>query len=227
MTPLSPSEVHAVGSYGYGAVAIAVGIESIGVPFPGETTLIAAAIYAGTTHHLSIILVVAAAAFGAILGDNVGFWLGRQFGFPLLLRFGPAIRITPRRIKLGQYLFLRYGGAVVFFGRFVAVLRALAAFLAGTNQMTWPRFLFFNAAGGIVWASVYGFAAYYLGKEIHHLIGPVGIALAAIALGLIVTGVVFLHRNEQRLEAEAERAIPGEIGAKRCGQRADETSRQR
>ncbi len=123
MTPLSPSEVHAVGSYGYGAVAIAVGIESIGVPFPGETTLIAAAIYAGTTHHLSIILVVAAAAFGAILGDNVGFWLGRQFGFPLLLRFGPAIRITPRRIKLGQYLFLRYGGAVVFFGRFVAVLR--------------------------------------------------------------------------------------------------------
>lgn len=140
--------MHLIAQYGYGAVALAVGVESIGVPFPGETTLIAAALYAGATHQLNIVAVVAVAAIGAILGDNVGFLIGREFGFRLLVRYGHFIRMTKPRIKLGQYLFLRHGGKVVFFGRFAAVLRALAAFLAGANRMTWPRFLVFNAAGG-------------------------------------------------------------------------------
>ncbi len=174
---------------GYGAVFLAVGIESIGIPFPGETTLIAAAAYAGGTHKLNIAFVIAAAAAGAIIGDNIGFWIGREFGFRLLLRYGRYIGITERRIKLGQYLFRRYGGEVVFFGRFVAVLRALAAFLAGTNRMSWPRFLIFNAAGGIVWSGLYGIGAYALGKQIHRLAGPVGIVLGVIALILIVTGL--------------------------------------
>ncbi|MBV8613695.1 MAG: DedA family protein [Acetobacteraceae bacterium] len=205
----SPLLAHA----GYGAVMLAVGIESMGIPFPGETTLIAAAAYAGSTHKLSIVLVVAAAAAGAIIGDNVGFWIGREVGLRLLLRYGKYIRMTERRIKLGQYLFQRYGGVVVFFGRFVAVLRALAAFLAGTNRMTWPRFLVFNAAGGIVWSSAYGFGAYALGTQIHRLAGPVGIALGAVALVLIVCGFVFLRRHEHQLEDEAERALPGPVEA--------------
>lgn len=196
---------------GYGAVFLAVGIESIGIPFPGETTLIAAAAYAGTTHKLNIAYVIAAAAAGAITGDNVGFWIGREFGFWLLVRFGHYIRITDRRIKLGQWMFMRYGGAVVFFGRFVAVLRALAAFLAGANRMSWPRFLIYNAAGGIAWAGLYGIGAYELGKQVHRLAGPVGAVLSAIAIVAIIVGFLFLRRNEQRLEDEAERALPGPI----------------
>jgi membrane protein DedA with SNARE-associated domain len=208
---LSHAAAHAAAKFGYGAVGFAVGIESIGIPFPGETTLIATAIYAGASHHLNIVWVVAAAAIGAIIGDNIGFWIGREFGFRLLLRYGRYIRMTPPRIKLGQYLFMRHGGKVVFFGRFVAVLRALAAFLAGANRMAWPRFLIFNALGAIVWSSAYGFGAYFLGKAIHRLIGPVGIVLGVIAVIAIIIGIIFLRRNETRLEEEAERALPGPI----------------
>jgi membrane protein DedA with SNARE-associated domain len=204
---------HLLAHAGYGAVMLAVGIESIGIPFPGETTLIAAAAYAGSTHELNIWFVIAAAAVGAILGDNIGFWIGREFGFRLLIRYGKHIRMTERRIKLGQYLFRHYGGTVVFFGRFVAVLRALAAFLAGANRMTWPRFLFFNAFGGIVWSGVYGGGAYLLGKQVHHLVGPVGAGLGVLALILIVAGFLFLRHHEQQLEDKAERAFPGPLEA--------------
>jgi membrane protein DedA with SNARE-associated domain len=211
---LPHAAVHAAAKFGYGGVALAVGIESIGIPFPGETTLIAAALYAGASHHLNIVLIVAAAAAGAIIGDNIGFWIGREFGFRLLLRYGGYIRMTPKRIKLGQYLFMKHGGKVVFFGRFVAVLRALAAFLAGANRMSWSRFLLFNALGAIVWAALYGFGAYFLGKAIHRLIGPVGAVLAILAVIAIIAGFVFLRRNEARLEEEAERALPGPIKAR-------------
>jgi len=211
MSLLSPDVMHLIRQYGYGAVALAVGIESIGIPFPGETTLMAAAIYAGGTHRLSIALIVGAAAVGAIIGDNVGFWIGREFGYRFLLRYGRYVRITTPRIKLGQYLFLRHGGKVVFFGRFIAVLRALAALLAGANRMTWPRFLVFNAAGGIIWASVYGLGSYYLGQQLHHVLGPVGIGLLAVAAVLVVGGFVFLRRHEKRLEETAERALPGSL----------------
>ena len=208
MSLLPPEQAQAFGAYGYGAVALAVGLESLGLPFPGETTLLAAAVYAGATGRLDIALVISAAACGAILGDNLGFWLGREFGFRLLLRFGHRIRITPKRIKLGQYLFLRHGGKVVFFGRFVAVLRALAAVLAGANRMDWPHFLLCNAAGGIVWATLYGLGAYSLGTQVHHLVGPVGFGVAAVAVSLMVAGFLMLRRNEARLLAEAERALP-------------------
>src|SRR5438128_7679189 len=136
--------------------------------------LLVAAIYAGTTHQLFIPLVIVAAATGAILGDNLGFWVGREGGYRLLRRFGRYLRMEERRLKLGQYLFMKYGGKVVFFGRFVAVLRAWAAFLAGTNRMSWPRFLLFNALGGIMWATLYGMGGYLLGKNINRFTGPLG-----------------------------------------------------
>lgn len=148
--------MHLLATYGYLAVLLFVAIESTGIPFPGETMLLVAAIAAGTTHQLSIAWVIVAAAGGAILGDNLGFWVGREGGYRLLRRYGRYIRLEEHRLKQGQYLFLKHGGKVVFFGRFVAVLRAWAAFLAGTNRMRWPRFLLFNAAGGIVWATLYG-----------------------------------------------------------------------
>src|SRR5271165_4680343 len=141
----------------------------------------------------------------------LGFWIGRELGYGVLLRYGRYLRLTAPRIKLGQYLFLRHGGKVVFFGRFVAVLRALAAFLAGANRMTWLRFVTFNAAGGVVWAAAYGAGAYLLGEQVHRVLGPVGMGLLVVTLVLMVAGFVFLRRHENRLEAEAERALPGPL----------------
>src|SRR6266702_4227435 len=172
MFHLATSELmHFLTAYGYWAVLFFVAIESTGIPFPGETMLLVAAIFAGTTHRLSLPLVIVAAASGAILGDNLGFLVGREGGYRLLRRYGRFIRLDERKLKLGQYLFLKHGGKVVFFGRFIAVLRAWAAFLAGTNRMRWPSFLVFNALGGIVWATLYGLGGYLLGKNVHRLAG--------------------------------------------------------
>lgn len=200
-----------INTYGYWAVLLFVAIESTGIPFPGETMLLAAAITAGTSHQLHIWLVIAAAAAGAILGDNLGFWVGREGGFRLLRRYGYLIRVDERRLKLGQYLFQKHGGKVVFFGRFVAVLRAWAAFLAGVNRMEWPRFLVFNAAGGILWATIYGLAGYALGNNVHKLTGPIGIVSIVLAAIAIVGSFIVLRRNEKRLQEEAERALPGPL----------------
>ncbi len=173
--------------------------------------LIVAGIYAGKTHHLSLPLVIAAAAAGAILGDNLGFWVGREGGYRLLRRYGHYIRLDERKLKLGQYLFLKHGGKVVFFGRFIAVLRAWAAFLAGTNRMRWPSFLLYNALGGILWATIYGVGSYLLGNSIDRFTGPVGIAFIVLAILVMVAGFIFLQRNEHRLEDEAEKALPGPL----------------
>ncbi len=197
--------------YGYWAVLLFVAIESTGIPFPGETMLLVAAIYAGRTQRMSILLVIVAAAAGAILGDNVGFWVGREGGYRLLRRYGRFIRLDERKLKLGQYLFSKHGGKVVFFGRFIAVLRAWAAFLAGTNRMRWDRFLLFNALGASVWATVYGLGGYFLGDNVHRLTGPVGIVTIVLAVCLIIAFLLFLRRNEHRLEDEAERALPGSL----------------
>src|SRR5712691_8818966 len=205
--------MHLLATYGYWAVLLFVAIESTGIPFPGETILLVAAIGAGTTHQFSIALVIAAAATGAILGDNLGFWVGREGGYRLLRRYGRYIRLEERRLKLGQYLFMKHGGKVVFFGRFVAVLRAWAAFLAGTNRMRWPRFLFFNAAGGIVWATLYGLGGYLLGDTVHRLAGPGGIVTVVLAVLIIIAAFVIVRRNEQRLADEAERALPVSLDA--------------
>jgi len=202
---------HLLTTYGYWAVLVFVAIESIGIPFPGETMLLVAAIYAGTTHHLFIPLVIVAAASGAIVGDNIGFWVGREGGYRVLRRYGRYIRLDERKLKLGQYLFLKHGGKVVFFGRFIAVLRAFAAFLAGTNRMRWPRFLLFNAMGGMVWATLYGLGGYFLGNNVHRLTGIVGIVAGVLAALLIIGFLLFVRRNEHRLEEEAERALPGSL----------------
>ena len=202
-----------IAAYGYGLILLIVMLESLGLPVPGETTLITASIYAGATHDLSLLGIIAAAAAGAVIGDNIGFWIGENFGSRLLIRFGPRLGITPAKIKLGQYLFMRHGGKVVFFGRFVAVLRALAAFLAGTNKMPWPRFFVFNVAGGVVWATFYACAAYALGTRVHALAGPVGFSSLLLAAAFLVWLFMFMRRHEARLEQEAERAIPGPLAS--------------
>jgi membrane protein DedA with SNARE-associated domain len=202
---------HLLNMYGYLAVFVCITIESMGIPLPGETMLLAAAIYAGTTQQFSIQLVIVTAACGAILGDNLGFWVGRARGYHLLRRYGRYIHLNERKLKLGQYLFIKYGGNIVFFGRFVAVLRIWAAFLAGANRMSWTRFLFFNAAGGIVWATFYGLGGYLLGNNVHRLTGTVSIIAVGLAGVIILAFLLFLHRNEKRLEDEAERALPDSL----------------
>lgn len=212
MSLFSNGEVaHLISAYGYATVAGVVGLESVGFPVPGETALIAAAVIAGTTHALNIWLVIAAAAGGAILGGGVGYALGRWFGYRLMVRYGRYVRLTAPRLKLGQYLFQRHGAKVVFLGRFVAVLRALAALLAGASRMAWSRFLIANAAGSAVWATSYGLAAWGLGKGVDRLAEPVGIAIGAAVAVAVLVGLIHLRRHEARLEAEAERALPGPL----------------
>jgi membrane protein DedA with SNARE-associated domain len=202
---------HLLTTYGYWAVLLFVAVESIGIPFPGETMLLVAAIYAGTHHSFHLPLVILAAACGAILGDNLGYLVGRGGGYRLLRRYGHLVHLDDRKLKLGIYLFRQHGGKVVFFGRFVAVLRAWAAFLAGTSRMPWDRFLLFNAAGGILWATLYGCGGYVLGDNIYRLTGPVGVVSVVLAILAIVVSFIVLRRNEARIEDEAERALPGPL----------------
>jgi membrane protein DedA with SNARE-associated domain len=198
-------------TYGYWAVFVLIAIESMGVPLPGETMLIAASIYAGSNGGLHPVAVIVAAATGAILGDNLGYLIGREGGYRLLLRYGHLIRVDERRLKLGRYLFLRHGGTVVFFGRFVAVLRMWAAFLAGTHRMPWQRFLMYNAAGGAVWATAYGIGGYTLGSGLLRQGGWLGAASMVLALAVTIVVPIVLRRHERRLSAEAERAFPGSL----------------
>lgn len=200
-----------VAQYGYLTVFVIVGLESTGVPLPGETTLVAAGLYAGATHRLNIFGVVLAAAAGAILGDNLGYLVGHWGGYRLLVRYGRYIRLSEKRIKIARYLFLRYGGEVVFFGRFTAILRTYAAFLAGTTRMPWRRFLFYNAAGGVVWASVYGGGAYLLGRQIERVSGPLEIVFVLVGVVAVVVATLLIRRQEDRLAAAAERAFPGPL----------------
>jgi membrane protein DedA with SNARE-associated domain len=199
-----------IATYGYLAVFVVVAMESAGIPMPGETILVTAAIFAAEG-SLRIYGVIGAAALGAIIGDNCGYWVGREFGFPLVYRFGRYVRLDERRLKLGQYLFLKHGGKIVFFGRFVAVLRAFAAFLAGVNQFNWEKFFFYNAAGGIVWATIFGTGGYLLGRAFEHYARPVGIAVLIAAVAGAIFAARFIRYHEQALEEEAEKAFPGPL----------------
>jgi membrane protein DedA with SNARE-associated domain len=194
-------------TYGYALILLVVACESAGLPLPGETILVSAAIYAGTTHNLEIAWVVAAATCGAIVGDNVGFWLGRELGPRFLRRVGPTLGLDERRQRLGAYLFRRHGGKIVFFGRFVALLRAFAALLAGVNRLPPLRFFIFNAAGAVVWASIFGLGGYIFGKGIHKIAGPVGWTLLVIALISAIFLWRFYKRNEERLLDQAEASM--------------------
>ena len=156
-----------------------------------------------------MIFLVAAAA--AIIGDNIGYWVGDKGGYQLLRRYGHYIRIDESKMKIGRYIFDRYGGQVVFFGRFVSILRTYAAFLAGTNRMRWRTFLIFNAAGGIVWAAMYAFGAYVLGNSLRTISGTVNLVLLGAAVVVIVAAIMVIRRQSRRLAAVAEAAYPGPL----------------
>jgi membrane protein DedA with SNARE-associated domain len=200
-----------IAAYGYWVVAGTVGLEGMGLPLPGETALVLAAIYAGMTDELSIFYVVLAAAVGAIVGDNLGYWIGRGLGRRILRRYRRYLLLTESRLQLGQYLFVRHGGKVVFFARFFAVLRTLGAFLAGVNHMRWPRFVVFNGLGGTAWATTFGVGAYILGDRIQNVLGPLGILSLALVVLLGAAVLITLRRREAawRLAAQSVyKALP-------------------
>ena len=198
--------------FGPWAVFVLVALESSGIPLPGETSLVAAAVFAGRSQDGSIGQIVALAAAGAIFGDNIGFWVGREYGLRLLLAHGPKIGLDEDRLRLGQYLFQRFGASIVFFGRFVAVLRAFAALLAGANKMPPLRFFLFNAAGGITWACLFGLGGYFLGADFHRIAGPFGMAALALALTGFFLFSRYLRSHEARLIEQARAALPGPLG---------------
>ena len=210
--PLLETLQNLVAHYGYFAVFCIVALESAGLPLPGETALVSAAIFAGQG-TLKIEGVIACAAIAAILGDNCGYWVGREFGFPLLFRHGHLLRIDESKLKVAQYLFLRHGGKIVFFGRFVAILRTFAAFLSGVNRLPWGRFLLFNALGGIVWATIFGLGGFFLGVAFESYAKPVGIGALVCAVIGAVAASRFVAHHAEALREEAERALPGPLMA--------------
>ena len=202
---------HLIEAYGYLALFALVAAESQGVPLPGETALITAGIYAGHTHRLSPWLIFAVAAAAAIIGDNIGYWIGDKGGYRLARRYGPKVHFDEQKLKIARYLFDRHGAKVVFLGRFVSVLRTYAAFLAGTSKMRWRKFLPANAAGGIIWAGIYTLAAYLAGNALQQASGIIDWILIGAAVVAIVAVLVWLRRETARLAALAEAAYPGPL----------------
>jgi membrane protein DedA with SNARE-associated domain len=202
---------HLITSYGYWAVFVLVGAESLGIPLPGETALIIAGTYAGHTHRLSPWVIFAVASAGAIIGDNIGYWIGDKGGYRLARRYGPKVRLDERKLKIARYLFDTHGPKVVFLGRFVSVLRTYAAFLAGTSKMRWRKFLPANAAGGILWAGIYTLASYLAGAALQRLSFRIDLILGGAAVIAIAAVLLLLRRETGRLAARAEAAYPGPL----------------
>jgi membrane protein DedA with SNARE-associated domain len=200
-----------IDNYGYLALFALVAAESLGVPLPGETALIVAGTYAGTTHRLNPWLIFVVASAAAIIGDNIGFWVGDKGGYPLARRYGSKVRLDERKLKTARYLFDRHGTKVVFFGRFVSILRTYAAFLAGVSRMRWRKFLPANAAGGIVWAGIYTAVSYLAGNWLQRTSGTIDWILGGLAVVAIVVVLLVVRRQSGRLADRAEQAYPGPL----------------
>ena len=174
--------------YGLVLLFAFVAVESAGVPIPGETVLITAAVLARPEHHhYSLYWVIVVAAAGAIVGDNIGYTLGRYGGRKLINRWGFVRRHAERVLPPSERFFERHGPKTVFFGRFIAILRVTAAWLAGLSHMTWWRFFAWNAAGGIIWATGVALLAYWAGQAVADAVSRYGLyaVLALIVLGAL------------------------------------------
>jgi membrane protein DedA with SNARE-associated domain len=192
---------HFIQDYGLFFLFGIVCLESAGLWLPGETALIAAAVYA-SKGHLSITAVVVVAAAAAIIGDNIGYWLGREGGRRLLYRYAVLRRFADKVLPPAERFFERHGGKAVFFARFFGGLRVTGAWMAGITRMSWWRFLFWNAAGGIIWAIAVSLIAFYAGKAAADAIAHYGV-YGGIALGiLLVVGIAALHIWRRRIAEE-------------------------
>jgi membrane protein DedA with SNARE-associated domain len=191
---------HFTTDYGLPLLAVAIMLESFGVPVPGETALITFAALASQRHY-DIRWVIAVAAAAAIVGDNLGYWLiGRLGGRALFARWSRLREYRDRVLPRAEALMARHGGKTVFFGRFVSILRFTVAWVAGLSRMAWWRFLFWNAAGGIVWATAVGLSAYYLGQATAAAISHYGLYAGAAVAGVVALGWAVVHIGRPRVE---------------------------
>ena len=179
---------------GYAAVFALIAVETMGIPVPGETALIGAALLAHDG-QLDIVWLVALAAAAAIIGDNVGFAIGRKGGRKLFARPGPFHHHRMKVLEHGEPFFARHGPKAVFLGRWVSGLRIASAWLAGMNKMDWPTFLFWNALGGIAWAVSIGLGVYFLGHVAEQVISTAGPAAAVAGVLALVAFLVWRHRR--------------------------------
>jgi membrane protein DedA with SNARE-associated domain len=187
-------------THGLPLLFVVIMLESFGVPLPGETALIAFGVLAAEGHY-SIVTVIVIAAVAAIVGDNLGYWfLGRLGGRALFNRWGWLRRYSDRVLPRVERIMERHGGKTVFFGRFIAVLRVGAAAVAGLAHMPWWRFFFWNASGGIVWATTVGLAAYYGGKRVADAIQRYGLYGAVVIVVALIIGWLALRRIKHRVE---------------------------
>ena len=179
-----------VDSWGYPLLFVLVGLESLGVPVPGETALLAAAAWAALG-HFSITAVVAVAVAAAVLGDNAGYWIGRTGGVALVRRYGRVIHLNESYLERGHRFFERYGPKAVFFGRFIALLRTWAAVLTGTTSMPYGTFMLYNALGAVCWAVLTGTLGYLFGHNLPQLEQALTrVSLAAVVIVLAMAGLV-------------------------------------
>lgn len=199
---------HLMETYGLWTVFVLIFLESSGVPLPGETALVAASIYAATpAASFTLWEIIAVATAAAVLGDTMGFFIGRKLGLPLLERWGAKYPAVGKRVAVGEYMFLKHGGKIVFLGRWVALLRVLAAVLAGANKMPWRRFAVMNALGGICWATFFATLAYAFGSVITQVEGPLGYGLLALTILGLVTAFILFRRYEHRIIEHAFKEI--------------------
>ena len=195
---------HIVNEYGLAFLFLIVALESAGAWLPGETALIVAAIYASQGHLGGVVPVIVVAAAAAIVGDNVGYWIGRAGGRRVLERWSFTRRFSERVLPPAERFFKRHGGKTVFFGRFFAGLRVTAAWIAGISRMPWWRFFFWNAAGGIVWAVGISLVAYYAGHAAADAINRWGVYGAIAIAVLAVAALIGLRLFKRRvLDVEA------------------------
>jgi membrane protein DedA with SNARE-associated domain len=194
--------------YGVWLVAGFIALESIGLPLPAEAVLIAAGFVAAGTHDLDIGLLIVAGSLAAVVGNVAGYWIGRRFGSRLLMEYGSRLGLTEGRIKIGQWLFVRYGGRFVFIARFLPFLRNMAAMLAGTNAMAQHVFYLASGTAAVAWVACYGLAAYYFGEAFANLASPAAIVLGLAAVLLILAVPALILRFEKRLLTRAEHGLP-------------------
>jgi membrane protein DedA with SNARE-associated domain len=181
---------------------VLVALESTGVPLPGETALVAAGVLA-SDGHWSIEAVITVAALAAIVGDNCGYWIGRLGGRSLIQRWRHLERWSDRILPPSERFFARHGAKTVFLARFFSILRVTAAWLAGVGRMKWWRFLFWNAAGGICWATLVGLVAYYGGHAAADAAERYGLIAGVVIVALLVVAIGVFHILKRRVIEES------------------------
>jgi membrane protein DedA with SNARE-associated domain len=192
---------------GYGLPAI-IGLESMGIPSPGETALVLAAVLA-SQGKLEIGLVILIGVCSAIVGDNIGYWLGRRLGRDVLESKGPFHEQRREVIAAGDNFFAKHGPKAVFLARWIALVRFAAAWLAGINHMPFRQFFFWNALGGITWGVTYGLVGYFLGSAAADAISTFGLYAFG---GLIVLFLLYMYFHLRRRRRERERLAEARIG---------------